>query len=77
MQKEFYILKINDLAEVGVMPIFDPTQKEPKISDLYIFRGYSKLGAVAEFDKAPKWLVDIANNELYEDIMNSYVKMEG
>jgi len=67
--KDLCVLYINDY-EVFVYPKFDPTKPNPIIEDLFVFLGVVDGHMILE--RSPSWLIDMANNELYDDLMVQY-----
>ncbi len=63
-------LMIND-AEIYVLPAMNILEVDPEIEKLYIFLGVDGQGN-GIFEEAPKWLLDMANDQLYKDIMGQY-----
>ena len=71
MIEELCVLYLNE-HEIYVQPFFNPViVEEPKITDLYVFIGVDETGKCL-FDQAPPWLLDLANDQLYDDIMGQY-----
>lgn len=67
---ELCVLYLNG-HEIYVLPFFDPTEKNPYIDELYVFLGVDGCGDLMFIDAQP-WLVKMANNQLYEDLMRQY-----
>lgn len=57
--------------EIYVQPFFNPTEDSPYIDKLYVFLGVDCTGDFMFVD-APPWLLEMANDQLYDDIMRQY-----
>jgi len=72
MIEELCVLYLND-HEIYVQPFFDPTKEEPHIDELYVFLGIDENGECMFIDAQP-WLLEMVNDQLYDDIMDQYEK---
>lgn len=70
IKEKLCVLYLNG-EELYVFPSFDPTRIRPDIVSLAVFSGVNKDGSV-ELERAPEAMLNLVNNQLYDDIMDQY-----